>query len=1179
MSNTGTSNYFVHTLLRARDWQHRPQLDAVIEWWADGGRGVCALVGMGGAGKTAIADRFLNDLLDGTNPSHQRGNPPESVFVYSFYDDDKPENFFRHLQIWLESTSAPDKQKSPTQLMYDIQQHQGLIILDGLEKVQESGARGGFGRLTSPSLRELLNHIACGSARELSVLVTSRFPLNDLRDSQPRFFHTIAVDQIDVVAGVTLLRERGVRGTDVQLAPIVEHCGQHALTIDLAGGYIKEYGHGDPTTPLNLGTAEELKTEADQEPDDDKRAVLKQGIRFARIAHRYREAMLNSDEAALALLERICLFRLAVDCQTLAAIFTGPDAEKVSGKALASLDAYQLQKKLDWLVSTRIVERADTSSSESTQTTVARYSLHPAVRDGFMRGVNAETERTGHGAVLRQLATILQQSPGQFRPSDHATLDLLEEIIYHTLRVGLVSEAVQIYWQRLGGYEHLVWYLGAYERGDRVCRTIYSYRENLVEEELAILLHQWHYFLKDHGQLRESESCLRQSFALNNRHGRKRSSIIDTMYLSEVLVLRGELSESSQCATRGLRTAEETDNSQAQCNLWSFQAYALGLKGKTRESHQQFVHSDELAQSLGMPLAGSASGKRGIWFAIHLVLLGRLKQAKGWNERNFDTQQTSHGDACPDLPRCKLVLAWIECQRHRFTSARDALDWGNVWASERNAQEVSCWSSVVQARIELSESNLQRPIERSGFAKQLAIAEGMIINGLKIARDCGYGLYHIDLLLERARLHLLRGDAGAALDDIEVALDTGIPANEETGQVELLAANHEQCGYAWAIPASLQLRAEALLLQAAQACGSVADPGFVIEKVDCCLRELDVVGDELREAAEAKLARKYPNATLQKMVDKRPEKARTAIQHLIQQLESRLPEDIGRTVTALRNFFEQRIDRTNIDKESPRCIELIDCLRTNLATFRESDGFATAVKLRMQAVVILNEALELWQPLYDPEPERDDQNFKLNGKEYNYRAAKTHQIMTDLKSGILTRYTLTQAQPDEVEDSSHHSPDKTNNAISTTEDHMPKRFDVALSFPGEHRTFVEEVAKSLSRSLTREKVFYDRFYEAELARPNLDTYLQHIYHNDVNLVVVVLCKEYDEKEWCGLEFRAIRDLIKKRRDDEIMFVRVAQGDVKGVFGIDGYVDAQNRPASEIAGVIRDRLKIVQNANP
>jgi len=52
------SNYFVHTLLRARDWQHRQQLNDVCGWWRAGGRGVCAFVGMGGAGKTAVAERF-----------------------------------------------------------------------------------------------------------------------------------------------------------------------------------------------------------------------------------------------------------------------------------------------------------------------------------------------------------------------------------------------------------------------------------------------------------------------------------------------------------------------------------------------------------------------------------------------------------------------------------------------------------------------------------------------------------------------------------------------------------------------------------------------------------------------------------------------------------------------------------------------------------------------------------------------------------------------------------------------------------------------------------------------------------------------------------------------------------------------------------------------------------------
>ena len=91
-----------------------------------------------------------------------------------------------------------------------------------------------------------------------------------------------------------------------------------------------------------------------------------------------------------------------------------------------------------------------------------------------------------------------------------------------------------------------------------------------------------------------------------------------------------------------------------------------------------------------------------------------------------------------------------------------------------------------------------------------------IEEGLKIARDCGYGFYHIDLLLERALLPLLRVNPQSALDDIKLALNDGIPGNDQTGQPELLAANHEECSYAWVIPFGLQLRAEAQLLQAAQ---------------------------------------------------------------------------------------------------------------------------------------------------------------------------------------------------------------------------------------------------------------------------------------------------------------------------------------------------------------------------
>jgi hypothetical protein len=137
-----------------------------------------------------------------------------------------------------------------------------------------------------------------------------------------------------------------------------------------------------------------------------------------------------------------------------------------------------------------------------------------------------------------------------------------------------------------------------------------------------------------------------------------------------------------------------------------------------------------------------------------------------------------------------------------------------------------------------------------------------------------------------------------------------------------------------------------------------------------------------------------------------------------------------------------------------------------------------------------------------------------------------------------------------------------------------RRFSVALSFPGELRTKVEGVAKALVKSLNREGVFYDKWYEAELARLNLDVYLQEIYHKDSDLVVVFVCPEYDKKDWCGLEWRAIRDLIKQRSDVDIMFVKIGAIDLKGLFSIDGYVDGTRKSPTAIAELILQRV-----ANP
>jgi hypothetical protein len=137
--------------------------------------------------------------------------------------------------------------------------------------------------------------------------------------------------------------------------------------------------------------------------------------------------------------------------------------------------------------------------------------------------------------------------------------------------------------------------------------------------------------------------------------------------------------------------------------------------------------------------------------------------------------------------------------------------------------------------------------------------------------------------------------------------------------------------------------------------------------------------------------------------------------------------------------------------------------------------------------------------------------------------------------------------------------------------HTEKRFRVALSFPGERRTFVQEVAEHLANAVGRDRVLYDKVFEAEFARPGLDTYLQRLYHDESELVVLFVDADYERKEWCGLEWRAVRDLLKQGQLAAIMLVRFDTTEIPGLFSTDGYVWVGDRTPEEIAQVILRRL--------
>lgn len=136
-----------------------------------------------------------------------------------------------------------------------------------------------------------------------------------------------------------------------------------------------------------------------------------------------------------------------------------------------------------------------------------------------------------------------------------------------------------------------------------------------------------------------------------------------------------------------------------------------------------------------------------------------------------------------------------------------------------------------------------------------------------------------------------------------------------------------------------------------------------------------------------------------------------------------------------------------------------------------------------------------------------------------------------------------------------------------------KRFRIAFSFAGEKRDFVAEVANILAKRFGEDAILYDKFHEAEFARARLGRYLPKLYCEESELIVVVICGHYAQKEWTGLEWDAIFDLLKQRREQEVLLGRFDRATVDGLYSDAGFIDFDQKTPAQTSTVILERLAL------
>jgi len=135
----------------------------------------------------------------------------------------------------------------------------------------------------------------------------------------------------------------------------------------------------------------------------------------------------------------------------------------------------------------------------------------------------------------------------------------------------------------------------------------------------------------------------------------------------------------------------------------------------------------------------------------------------------------------------------------------------------------------------------------------------------------------------------------------------------------------------------------------------------------------------------------------------------------------------------------------------------------------------------------------------------------------------------------------------------------------------PRRFQVALSFAGEQRDYVREVANALdARRIT---VFYDEFESNTLWGKDGAEHFHRIFEQDTQYVVMFISTEYVTKSWTRLERRSAISQQMKHDAEYILPVRFDDTAVPGLPATLQYLVADDYSPLELAAEIAKKIGV------
>jgi hypothetical protein len=609
------------------------ELARLDRWAADPEVRLIGVTAWGGAGKTALVTEWLRGQHQ---PRSVRG-----IFGWSFYENPSAEKWANELLAWAAEAfdyNPGEVRRLSARVLELARQIPLLLVLDGLEGLQEVPSQQDFGRFLDGLLRAVLTGL-CQREHGGIAILTSRFPFADLESFDGAAARMLDVPPFTPAEGAELLNRAGGDWVpESERRSLVSAVDGHALAV----GVLASTLHDRPPVSDMAALRQDLETAG------------RTDARVTRVLQFYAERLSVPDRMLVAV---VSLFSRPIPAVTALALGSG----EALGHSFAGWTPAHVETVARGPLAGLLTWHPDGS-----------ISAHPLVRETFRPLVlTGDTARLASDVALADLPARPVFSPDEaLRVVEMIELLLAagQWVAADDLHFGFMDRGRG--WARIPaarlGQRCAVAFVGTQDRR-RACR------EHLSDAHLSRYINHAGLFAMLAGDMTTAEFFLKAALDHYQEGDDPASRSIALQRLSGCLYYQGHAARARETAEQAVELARAGDSDRFLRNAITTLGGALDLAGESIAADDCFTEADLVLRLHHGPESHIYSLGGTLW-GDFLLRTGRLTAARQLTEDNrviCKRNRWNHGIARCDrlLARCDIIEGDLDSAEYRLDNA------------------------------------------------------------------------------------------------------------------------------------------------------------------------------------------------------------------------------------------------------------------------------------------------------------------------------------------------------------------------------------------------------------------------------------------------------------------------------------------------------------------------------